>query len=169
MAFEMSFAFLRALLGKVLKKENDEGAKRSLAALEESIAKLEREAADLEEKWKAEKAGVQGSAGVKEELDRARTELEAARRAGDLARMAELQYGRIPELEKRLSSASDQARTHFELLRNSVTENEIGLATAVEYAPSLAMLEPMVQVPAETNATRPDDALMVQTPVVELE
>ena len=110
---------------EALKKESDEGARRSLAALETDISKLEREAADLEEKWKAEKASVQGSAGVKEELDRARTELEAAHRAGDLARMAELQYGRIPELEKRLASASDDARTHFELLRNSVTENEI--------------------------------------------
>src|SRR6202007_1642578 len=83
---------------EALKKEDDEGAKRSLAALEEQIGKLEREYSDLEEKWKAEKSTVAGSAGVKDELDRVRTELEAARRAGDLARMAEIQYGRIPEL-----------------------------------------------------------------------
>src|SRR3546814_17206518 len=84
---------------EALKKEDDEGAKRSLAALEEEIGKLEREYADLEEKWKAEKASVAGSAGIKEELDRMRIELDGARRAGDQARMAELQYGKIPELE----------------------------------------------------------------------
>ena len=112
---------------EALKKEDDEGAKKSLAALEEEIAKLEREYADLEEKWKAEKAQVAGSAGVKEELDRVRTELEGARRAGDLARMAELQYGKIPELEKRLADAPTSAGTpqKFELLRTSVGEDEI--------------------------------------------
>ncbi|SEQ18443.1 ATP-dependent Clp protease ATP-binding subunit ClpB [Solimonas aquatica] len=112
---------------EALKKEEDEGAKKSLAALEAEIARLEKEYADLEEKWKAEKAQVTGSAGVKEELDRVRTELEAARRAGDLSRMAELQYGRIPELEKRLAQSASSAATpqKFELLRNSVTEDEI--------------------------------------------
>jgi ATP-dependent Clp protease ATP-binding subunit ClpB len=92
---------------EALKKEDDEGARRSLAALEEAIAKLEREYSDLEEKWKAEKASVAGSAGVKEELERAKIELDAARRAGDLARMAELQYGRIPELEKKLKASQN--------------------------------------------------------------
>src|SRR5690348_14029634 len=87
---------------EALKKEEDEGAKRSLAALEEQIKSLEREYSDLEEKWKAEKASVTGSAGVKEELERAKLDLEAARRAGDLQRMAELQYGKIPELERKL-------------------------------------------------------------------
>nr|WP_281172665.1 ATP-dependent chaperone ClpB [Nevskia soli] len=110
---------------EALKKESDEGAKRSLAALEEEIAKLERECSDLEEKWKAEKSSVAGSAGVKEELDRVRTELEAARRAGDLSRMAELQYGKIPELEKKLAAASETAQQKFELLRTSVGEEEI--------------------------------------------
>ncbi|HZR36221.1 MAG TPA: ATP-dependent chaperone ClpB [Nevskia sp.] len=110
---------------EALKKEEDEGARRSLAALEEEIAKLEREYSDLEEKWKAEKSTVAGSAGVKEELDRARTEMDAARRAGDLARMAELQYGKIPELEKKLAAASDTAQKRFELLRTSVGEEEI--------------------------------------------
>ena len=113
---------------EALKKENDEGARRSLAALEENIAKLEREAADLEEQWKAEKATVHGSASVKEELEKARIELEAARRAGDLARMAELQYGRIPELDKRLAQSASQSPTPSpqpRLLRNSVTEHEI--------------------------------------------
>jgi ATP-dependent Clp protease ATP-binding subunit ClpB len=116
---------------EALKKESDEGAKRSLAALNEDITRLEREYADYEEQWKAEKAEVLGSAGVKEELDRARTELEAARRAGDLKRMAELQYGRIPELEKKAAAAASETPVSAagsskpKLLRNSVTENEI--------------------------------------------
>ncbi|MGH8541728.1 MAG: ATP-dependent chaperone ClpB [Stenotrophobium sp.] len=118
---------------EALKKEKDEGAKRSLAALNEEIRKLERECSDLEEKWKAEKASVAGSAGVKEELDRARTDMEAARRAGDLARMAELQYGKIPALEKKLKDAqsapspepSPAKEKEAKLLRTSVTEEEI--------------------------------------------
>jgi ATP-dependent Clp protease ATP-binding subunit ClpB len=117
---------------EALKKEDDPGAKKSLAVLEEEISKLEREAADLEEKWKAEKAQVAGQAGVKEELERAKIELDAARRAGDLARMAELQYGRIPELEKRAAAATAQQRPESRapspesrLLRTDVTEEEI--------------------------------------------
>ncbi|TXH04252.1 MAG: AAA family ATPase, partial [Nevskiaceae bacterium] len=112
---------------EALKKESDEGAKRSLKALEEDIAKLEREYSDLEEKWKAEKASVAGSAGVKEELERARLDMDAARRAGDLQRVAELQYGKIPALEKRLAAAagSGDAPKKLELLRNSVGEEEI--------------------------------------------
>ncbi|MGV2480289.1 UNVERIFIED_CONTAM: type VI secretion system ATPase TssH, partial [Salmonella enterica subsp. enterica serovar Weltevreden] len=106
--------------------EDDEGAKRSLAELEKSIAALEREYSDLEEKWKAEKASVAGSAGVKEELERAKLDLDAARRANDWERASELQYGRIPELERRAAEASaapsgSSAGTpkKFELLRNS--------------------------------------------------
>ncbi|MDE2149803.1 MAG: ATP-dependent chaperone ClpB [Gammaproteobacteria bacterium] len=110
---------------EALKKESDESAKRSLAALEEEIGKMERDYSDLEERWKAEKSSVAGSAGVKEELDRVRIEMEAARRAGDLARMAELQYGKIPELEKRLAASNETAQEKFELLRTSVTEEEI--------------------------------------------
>ena len=117
---------------EALKKESDDGAKRSAAALSEEITKLERELADFDEQWKGEKAAVQGVAGVKEALDRARTELEAARRAGDLQKMAELQYGKIPELEKRASSESTNAEPvsrptspASRLLRTSVTENEI--------------------------------------------
>jgi ATP-dependent Clp protease ATP-binding subunit ClpB len=110
---------------EALKKEDDEGARRSLAALSEEIGKLERESSDLEEKWKAEKTTVAGSAGVKEELERMRTEMDAARRAGDLARMAEIQYGKIPELEKRLAAATATAQQKFELLRTSVGEEEI--------------------------------------------
>jgi ATP-dependent Clp protease ATP-binding subunit ClpB len=110
---------------EALKKEKDEASRKRLAILEETLATLGKEYADLEEVWKSEKAAVQGAAQIREELDRARLELEAARRAGDLGRMAELQYGRIPELEKRLSAAQaaeDKAPT---LVRNKVTEEEI--------------------------------------------
>src|SRR2546423_1756394 len=110
---------------EAMKKEKDEASRKRLATLEGTLRTLEKEYADLEEIWKSEKAALQGTAQVREELDRARLELEAARRAGNLGRMAELQYGRIPELEKRLSAASaaeDKAPT---LVRNKVTEEEI--------------------------------------------
>ncbi len=110
---------------EALKKETDEASRKRLAALEEEIQRLEREYAELEEVWKAEKAALQGTQHIKEELDRARLELETARRAGDLARMSELQYGRIPELEKRLAQASEAESREFKLLRNKVTEQEI--------------------------------------------
>ena len=111
---------------EALKKEKDEGAKRSLAALEEDISKLGREYADLEEIWKAEMATVSGSAHIKEEIERVRLDMEAARRAGDLSRMAELQYGKLPELERRLAAAStEQKQTKPTLVRNNVTEEEI--------------------------------------------
>jgi len=112
---------------EALKKEKDDGARRSLAALEEEIARQEREYSDLEETWKAEKASVTGSAGLREELERLKLEADTSRRNGDLARAAELQYGRIPELEKRIASSAEPARQQkFKLLRNSVTEEEIG-------------------------------------------
>jgi ATP-dependent Clp protease ATP-binding subunit ClpB len=110
---------------EAVKKDKDESAQRGLARLEEELGKLEREYADLDEKWKGEKAQVAGSTGVKEELERAKLEFDAARRAGDLARMSELQYGRIPELEKRLAAVSSQTTKKFELLRNRVGEDEI--------------------------------------------
>ncbi len=117
---------------EALKKESDEGARRSLAALEEEVAKLEREYADLEEKWKAEKASVAGSAGVKEELERARQEYEVAYRAGDHGRASEIRYGIIPQLERRLAQASQDGEIpkKFELLRNSVSEDEIAEVVA---------------------------------------
>jgi ATP-dependent Clp protease ATP-binding subunit ClpB len=95
---------------EALKKESDDASKKRLADLEEQIGELEREFSDLDEIWKSEKAAVQGTAHIKEELDRARVEMETARRAGDLARMSELQYGRIPELEKQLAAASEVPR-----------------------------------------------------------
>ena len=111
-----------------LKKESDEASKERLKTLEGQIQKLEREYSDLEEIWKADKVVLQGSNLVKEELERARLQFETARRAGDLARMSELQYGRIPELEKQLSHAEDSGKGDsptLKLLRNKVTEEEI--------------------------------------------
>jgi len=110
---------------EALKKEKDEASRRRLATLEETLRALQKEYADLEEVWKAEKAAVQGSAQVREDLDRARLELETARRAGDLARMAELQYGKIPELEKRLAQAEKAEDKAPTLVRNKVTEEEV--------------------------------------------
>jgi len=110
---------------EALKKESDEASKKRLEELEERIAEMEREFSDLEEVWKSEKAVVQGSTHVKEELERARAELETAMRAQDLARMSELQYGRIPELERELAQAEQGEKDHFQLLRNKVTEDEI--------------------------------------------
>ena len=110
---------------EALKKEKDEASKKRLQALEETLKGLEKEYADLEEVWKAEKAVVQGTAHIKEELERAKLELETARRAGDLGRMSELQYGRIPELEKRLAQATEAEKKGTQLLRNKVTEEEV--------------------------------------------
>jgi len=110
---------------EALKKEDDEGSRKRREQLEATLEGLEREFADLEEIWKAEKAAMQGAAHIKEELERAKMELEAARRAGDLARMAELQHGRIPELDKRLAAAHDAEAKQPQLVRNKVGEEEI--------------------------------------------
>ncbi|KGE79382.1 ATP-dependent chaperone ClpB [Halomonas salina] len=110
-----------------LKKETDEASKKRLDSLEEQIEELEREYADLDEIWKAEKASIQGAAQFKDELDKARIDLEQARRQGDLGRMSELQYGVIPELEQKIAESSDaEADTaKHQLLRSNVTEEEI--------------------------------------------
>jgi len=110
---------------EALKKETDDASKKRLQALETELESLERQYSDLEEIWKAEKAEVQGASQLKEELERARGELETARRAGDLARMSELQYGRIPELEKRLVAAGEHEKKETRLLRNRVTDEEV--------------------------------------------
>ncbi|HXH04575.1 MAG TPA: ATP-dependent chaperone ClpB [Candidatus Competibacteraceae bacterium] len=110
---------------EAVKKESDEASRKRLKALEDEIAKLEKEYADLEEIWKAEKASLQGAAHIKEELERAKLELETARRAGDLARMSEIQYGRIPDLEKKLAAAQTAEKSGHKLLRNKVTDEEI--------------------------------------------
>ncbi len=106
-----------------LQKEADEASRKRLAVLEEEIGRLEREYADLEEVWRSEKAALQGEQHIKEELDRARVEMESARRASDFARMSELQYGRIPELEQQLAARGKPMRT--KLLRKEVGEEEI--------------------------------------------
>src|SRR6201995_3612613 len=88
---------------EALKKETDEASRKRLRTLDETVESLSREYVDMEEIWKSEKASLQGAAQIREEMERARLELEAAKRAGDLGKMAELQYGRMPELEKRLA------------------------------------------------------------------
>jgi ATP-dependent Clp protease ATP-binding subunit ClpB len=110
---------------EALKKETDEASRERLKKLESDIAELEREYADLEEVWRAEKSAVHGTQHVKEELERARLEYETAARAGDLTRMSELQYGRIPELEKQIEAATETDVSNMKLLRVSVTEEEI--------------------------------------------
>jgi len=115
---------------EALSKESDEASVKRLGNLQQEIDSLEREYSDLEEIWKAEKAAVQGSSHVKEELERARKELDTAQRAGDLARAGELQYGRIPELEKQLDMAAQAEMQEMTLLRNKVTEEEIAEVVA---------------------------------------
>ncbi len=110
---------------EALVQESDEASKKRLQHIEDEIARLEKEYGDLDEIWKSEKAALQGTQHLKEELERARIELETARRAGDLARMSELQYGRIPDLEKSLETAQAAEVQETKLLRNKVTEEEI--------------------------------------------
>jgi len=110
---------------EALRKESDDASHRRLEDLEEQIATLAAEFADLEEVWTAEKAAMQGTTHIKEALERAKQELETAHRAGDLARMSELQYGRIPELEKQLAEAGAAEVQAFRLVRNRVTEEEV--------------------------------------------
>ncbi|UXZ53576.1 ATP-dependent chaperone ClpB [Halomonas sp. 7T] len=112
---------------EALKKETDEATKKRLEALNNQIHELEREYADLDEIWKAEKASIQGAAQFKAELEQARIDLEQARRQGDLGRMSEIQYGKIPALEKKISEAGEgEADTaSHQLLRSNVTEEEI--------------------------------------------
>ncbi len=110
---------------EALKKEHDEASKKRLSDLQESIAELEKSSSELEELWKAEKAVLHGATHIKEALEKARLELETARRAGDLTHMSELQYGRIPELEKQLVEVSSAESQETKLVRNKVTEEEI--------------------------------------------
>ncbi|MGD9583165.1 MAG: ATP-dependent chaperone ClpB [Lysobacterales bacterium] len=110
---------------EALKKEKDAESKQRLADLEATIAELEREFSDLEEIWKSEKASVQGTSKVKEEIEQAKAEMDAAMRRGDLARTSEIQYGRLPELEKRLEAAHAGEQQGFTLLQQKVTADEI--------------------------------------------
>ena len=115
---------------EALVKEKDDASKKRLATLDEEVSKLEKEFSDLDEVWKAEKAAVQGSQHIKEELERARIEIETATRAHDLARVSELQYGRIPELEAQLQVADEAEHQEMQLLRNKVTEEEVAEVVA---------------------------------------
>lgn len=119
---------------EALGKESDPASKKRLGILQEEIADLELEYSEYDEIWKSEKAAVQGTQHIKEALDQARKDLETAQRAGDLGRMSELQYGRIPELEKQLDMASQQEMIDSDdqpkLLRNRVTEEEIAEVVA---------------------------------------
>ncbi|MCG2634390.1 MAG: AAA family ATPase, partial [Gammaproteobacteria bacterium] len=108
-----------------LSKETDEASRKRLDNLEEEMDRLTREYADFEETWKAEKAAVSGSQDIKEKLDRLRTELDAARRSGNLERMSEIQYGQIPDLEQQLEAADRLQDTEMTLLKNKVGEDEI--------------------------------------------
>lgn len=110
---------------QALKKEEDEASRKRLEMLEKELSDKEREYAELEEVWKAEKATLSGSQHIKQELDTAKTEMEQARRAGDLAKMSELQYGRIPALEKQLEQAETGEGKEMTLLRYRVTDEEI--------------------------------------------
>ncbi|MEN9464012.1 MAG: hypothetical protein RL217_193 [Pseudomonadota bacterium] len=113
---------------EALRKEKDEAAKKRLSDLNDEINKTGHAYIELEEVWKKEKALLEGASKSKELLEQAKIELEAARRAGDLQKMSELQYGRIPELEKQLATASEaesSGKQEFTLLRNKVTEDEI--------------------------------------------
>ncbi len=119
---------------EALSKESDAASKKRLEILEEDIAELERDYSELDEIWKSEKAAVQGTQHIKESLDQARKDLETAQRAGDLGRMSELQYGRIPELEKQLDMAAQSEMIDNgkqpKLLRNRVTEEEVAEVVA---------------------------------------
>ena len=127
---------------EALRKESDEASRERLARLESEIDAAEREFSDLEEIWNAEKAEVQGVQHVKEALERARTELEAAQRGGDLTRMAELQYGSIPALEKQIEAAGRADAREMQLLRHAVTEEEIaGIVSKWTGIPVSRMLE----------------------------
>ena len=108
-----------------LRDESDDISQKRLQALSDEIDKLGKEFADLDEIWKAEKAIMQGSTHIKEQLEEAKFDMEAAKRASDLAKMSELQYGLIPALEKQLAEAQDPTSHEFKLLRHSVTADGI--------------------------------------------
>jgi len=110
---------------EMLKKEKDSESKQRLADLEADIEKLEREFSDLNEVWKSEKAALQGTTKVKEQIEQANQDLEAARRAQDYARMSEIQYGKLPELEKQLAAAQAAETQDFKLVQTRVTADEI--------------------------------------------
>ncbi len=110
---------------QALKKESDEASKKRLDMLNEELEEKEREYSELEEEWKSEKAALSGTQTIKAELEQAKVSMEQARRSGDLGQMSELQYGKIPELEKQLAAATLAEGKTMKLLRNRVTDAEI--------------------------------------------
>ena len=110
---------------EALKKDSDPASRKRLDKLEKDISMLEKEFSDLEEIWKAEKLSLQGIQSIRSSLEQARADIDSARRAGDLARMSEIQYGLIPSLEQRLAAAAEAEAAERKLLRNRVTEEEI--------------------------------------------
>ena len=129
---------------EALKKESDDASKKRLDDLETDIQLLEKEYADLDEVWTSEKASLQGAQQIKEELEQAKLDMDTARRASDLARMSELQYGLIPQLEKKLEQAQSQEQDYSDnlLLRNKVTEEEIAdVVSKWTHIPVAKMLE----------------------------
>jgi len=127
---------------EALKKESDDASKKRLERLEQELKKLENESEKLENIWQTEKSALQGAQTIKSELERVRLELDTARRAGDLTHMAELQYGRIPELEKKLAEATLAEKQQTQLLRSKVTEEEIAeVVSKWTHIPVSKMLE----------------------------
>ena len=128
---------------EALKKEKDEASKKHLEKLETDLHQLEDEYQKLETIWKTEKGSLQDTQAIKSELEKARMDFEHARRAGDLTRLAELQYGRIPELEKQLQEASSNAgKKEKQLLRNKVTDEEVAeVVSKWTHIPVSKMLE----------------------------
>lgn len=127
---------------EALKKETDEASKKRLTDLEKQLHKFEKEYSDLEEIWKKEKSAVQNAQKIKEDLDQAKLEMEAAQRKVDLAKMSELQYGKIPALEKQLQAALQAEKGKMHLVRNKVTEEEVAEVVAKwTHIPVSKMLE----------------------------
>ena len=127
---------------EALKKEGDEASKKRLDDVNELIKKLEKECSDMEEVWKSEKAALYGAKQIQEELEKAKAAMESARRASDLSKMAELQYGKIPELTKKLEVAQQVEHQDTKLLRNKVTEEEIAeVVSKWTHIPVSKMLE----------------------------
>lgn len=110
---------------KALQKEDDEASKKRLQTLEDELTDQQRKYAELEEVWLSEKTAVQGAQNIKAQIEQAKTDLDIARRAGDLNRMSELQYGKIPELERQLQVAVDAEDQEMSLLKNKVTDEQI--------------------------------------------
>ncbi|WP_293711668.1 AAA family ATPase, partial [Stenotrophomonas sp. UBA7606] len=110
---------------EMLKKEKDDASRKRLADLETDIDTLEREFSDLNEIWKSEKAALQGATKIKEQVEKAKLDLEAAQRRQDFAKMSEIQYGVLPNLEKQLQAAQEMERKDFKLVQDKVTDEEI--------------------------------------------